>query len=240
MNRSSALTRLALVVLFLPHLAWTKGETLRIDIRGDGLETPIEITDPAITGLFDVWNGPGVTANGETYHMDPERQQGAFIDWPRGPAVTHPGGLRRLEVTFEVGQPRGDDTRPYVFLYELDTAMAHGYVYLPRWKNDLIWHGVEGTWFHASTRWDEIIGSILASNGVAGVAAADNVLGCTVGTGKVTSDGTIEFYRADGAGQHRTFFRFSPGNPEYRSVKTHLGDVMPEREAPVSCWPPRT
>ena len=62
-------------------------------------------------------------------------------------AAEKPPALQRVEVTFYVGEPgKLNIARKYVFAYEIDTA-ERGYIYLPRWKNSLISHGVEGNWF---------------------------------------------------------------------------------------------
>ena len=50
----------SLVILIIPATAWSKGATVKIEIEGNNLASPIEITDPNMVGQFNIWNGPGV------------------------------------------------------------------------------------------------------------------------------------------------------------------------------------
>lgn len=154
----------ALVAVFaLPVTAWSKGQTVKIEIRGDHLASPIEITAPNIVKSFNIWNGPGVRINNEPVHMDPNRQAGAFIDWPRGMVSERPAGLRRYEVSFHIeGRPPPHDR--YVVVYEFDPSTEGGYIYLPgrddehvRTNTFLISHGVEGNWFCSSSKWEKLV-----------------------------------------------------------------------------------
>src|SRR5437588_333976 len=98
MNRTLALA--LLVMLSIAETASAKGKTVRIEITGASLATPLRITDPDIVGSFSIWNGPGVTVNGQQVHLDPRYQDGMFIDWPKGQLAQAPTGLRRYEVSF--------------------------------------------------------------------------------------------------------------------------------------------
>ncbi len=103
-----AICVLALLVV-VAAVASAKGKTVKIEIRGDGLAVPIEIIDQRIVDRFTIWNGPGV----HTYtkgaldppaHLDPDKSQGRFVDWPKGIATGRPEGLRRFDVTFYLGR----------------------------------------------------------------------------------------------------------------------------------------
>ncbi len=151
--------------------AAAKGVLARIEVRGDTLPSPLEITDPAILARFSIWNGPGVSVNGQPVHLDPNRQEGMFIDWPKGQVTTRPPGLDSYEVTFHIyfagvirnsELPRAEH-RSYVVRYEIDPGSV-GYIYLPDhddgfggMNTSLIVHDVEGNWFHASEAWEELV-----------------------------------------------------------------------------------
>lgn len=244
MNRAAYLT--ATVLIFVASASWSKGQTLRIEIAGDGLREAIIIVDPEILGLFNIWNGPGVTVRGPdgvlypATHLDPDRSYGRFIDWPRGMATKRPSGLQRLEVTSFVGVPRRpDQERSYVFAYEVDTEESVGFVYLPLWKNDLIGHRVEGNWLYAARRWNEVIAPIVADRtGILRSPSARGDLSCIAGYGSLGQDGVIEFTLADDSGV-TSRWRYGPSTEGYENVRAHIGDVKPGEEMTVSCWPPR-
>jgi hypothetical protein len=239
---------LCISLLTVPSLAWSKGETIKIVIEGDDLLVPIEITDPEVVGQFSIWNGPGVGVRdplGEpdpSAYVEPEGSVGRFIDWPKGFANTHPRHLQRLEVTFFVGVPRETgNTRKFVFAYEIDWNNEDGYIFLPMWKNDLIWHGVELNWLHAHKRWNETIMPIVAQQSVEGSHLhGQSELNCTVGEGLLHADGTIEFQLLDEAGNRSSRWRYEKSTQWYEKVRDHIGDVTPEQEIPISCWPTRS
>jgi hypothetical protein len=158
--------------------ALSKGQTERIEISGAGLATPLEITDSAILGRFNIWNGPGVRAldaNGRPIPEDQERS-GAFIDWPRGVVSIQASTLQRYDVVFHQG---GRDYRHewhsrYVVRYACDPAKKGGYIYLPGPKDGedyrrnitsiyhSIEHAVEGNWFYSSAAWERLVRPLIA------------------------------------------------------------------------------
>ena len=100
---------ISLAILALPVVAWSKGETIQIDIDGADLTSPIEITDPAIVSKFNIWNGPGVSTSSygvpnPPAYLDPNRPAGRFIDWPEGIIKTRPENLDRYQVTFRIAR----------------------------------------------------------------------------------------------------------------------------------------
>ena len=237
------------LLLAVPLLAWSKGQTIKIVIEGDNLVAPIEISDPEIVGQFSIWNGPGVGGMHDptevpdlSEYVEPEGVVGRFIDWPKGFANNHPRRLQRLEVTFFVGVPlQPGDSRKFVFAYEIDWDHEAGYIFLPMWKNDLIWHGVEMNWFHAHKRWNETIMPIIAQHSVeVSQQHGQGELHCTVGEGSLHADGTIEFQLVDEAGNRSSHWRYEKSTQWYERVRDHIGDVTPEQEIPISCWPPRS
>jgi hypothetical protein len=154
-------TLASVVLLALPLVASAKGQIVRLIVHGADLSAALEIIDSEVVGSFDIWQGPGVQVNGKSVHLNRDDPGPAFIDWFNGASTERPTGLLRYEVTFVIdGRARGE----YVILYEFDPSVAGGYVYLPG-RGDahasenvgLIYHGVEGNWFHSSARWERLV-----------------------------------------------------------------------------------
>ena len=66
---------LLVAMLFVALQSSAKDAIDRIEIRGTGLESPIEITDRAIVSAFSIWIGPGVRVNGQPVHLDPDNTE---------------------------------------------------------------------------------------------------------------------------------------------------------------------
>jgi len=169
--RHAAVTFFALL-LSAPGIASAKAKTLRIEITGPGLSRPLLLSSPEIVQSFHIWNGPGVTVNGESFHLDRAHQHGHFIDWPRGIANDRAAGMQRFTITFHldaVRAPPYEDWSRYVVFYEFETSKTGGYIYLPLRKdthphiNSAIVHGVEGTWFFSTAAWEQHIRAAIAS-----------------------------------------------------------------------------
>ena len=233
----------ALLFVLCGATAWAKGPIVKIDIRGDGLAAPIEVTDTSLVGTFNIWNGPSVrfSVGGieqPPAYLDPDAQDGRFTDWPRGLATNRPAGLPRFEVTFYIETPR-DGLREYVLAYEADLSARQGYVYQPMWENNLIWHGVEGNWLNASKQWNDFALPLIAEHSSQQRAVQDREFRCG-GVGAMTADGTIaiQFFRD---GQKTEKFAYSPSDePHYAKVMAHVGEMRPGVEKTISCWPPRS
>lgn len=244
MRRAKIALVVCLSLLVASAAGWAKGRTIRIVIEGDGLTAPLEITDRRILDQFNIWNGPGVrtSINGIVQppaYLDRKQSAGRFIDWPRGTVAAKPTGLQRLEVAFYIGvTDRPDEAPKYVVAYEIDSLAKRGYIYLPRWKNSLISHGVEGNWFHASGQWDEVVIPIIAEH--SSEQPRRKHLNCTVGRGTVSGDGTIEFALLDEHGNELSHWRYDSSVPGHQSVKNHIGPVEQGTEFDISCWPPRS
>jgi hypothetical protein len=147
---------IGLIVLLAP-LAFGagKGETLRIVIKGEALATPIVLSDPAVVSRFNVGTGPGANLGD---------RPGLIIDWPKGVADP-PKGLRMFEVSFVTAR-----TAPstYIVQYGIDPATKRSYVFLPadcdapyRDNVHLIYHGVEGSWYHTWSEWEKVARPLL-------------------------------------------------------------------------------
>lgn len=239
--------RMAVVIgssLLALSVADAKGPITRILIEGDYLPAPIEITDASILDKFSVWDGPGVgmrdfsVAPDLSEYVDNREPNGRFVDWPKGFADSRPDYLQRLEVTLFVGVPqRPDRTRKFVFAYEVDWDAGRGFIYLPRWKNDLIWHGVELNWLHAHARWDQAIMPIIETHTDSVTGRRD--LACTVGRGSLHADGTIEFDLIDENGVKRSRWTYDRTTSSYENVRALIGDAQPWEEIGIPCWPAR-
>jgi hypothetical protein len=167
---------ISLAILALPILAWSKGETIQIDIDGSDLASPIEITDPAITSKFNIWNGPGVSTSSygvpnPPAYLDPNQPTGRFIDRPEGIVETRSESLDRYQITFQISS-RGNaphSIQSYRVMYEIGPDSNHGYIYLPdfsdpNYRNGLIYYGVEGNWFYSSASWEALVRPIIESS----------------------------------------------------------------------------
>ena len=165
----------SLLILIVPVTAWSKGEIIKIEIEGNSLSSPIEITDPDIVRQFSIWTGPGVSSRGPggvpnpPAYLNPDLSAGRFIDWPKGMVAERPAGLQRYEISFYIGsrEPETKVQGSYVVTYGFDPSTEHGYVYLPTgrervWNTTFmntafIYHGVEGNWFHSSNKWESLV-----------------------------------------------------------------------------------
>lgn len=152
---------LASLLLAVPALSAGPMETVRITISGGNLRMPVEITDPALTGIFKVYAGPGNFKRLPDGTRQPiDVPQGFIVDWSRG-TVTPPGGTSATyTVSFTTSRP---GRNIYTVRYLVDSATGHGYVYLPGKDEegyaDNVWmivRGVEGHWFRAWSQWEEL------------------------------------------------------------------------------------
>jgi hypothetical protein len=171
MRITLAVVLVLLVTLSLPALLFAKGDVVCITIKGADLKTPIVITDPNVLMGFPVGTGPGTSSSVPGFNPN---APGFIIDWPHGPIGKPPKGLQRYEVSFYAKWP--NERLIYVVFWEYDPRSRQGYVYLPgkadewyRLNVSTIFHGVEGRWFRAWRKWDN-----MASPLIAGAKAADS------------------------------------------------------------------
>ena len=152
--RISNIIYVALLLIFAQSVD-AKGKTSMIELSGKSLSSTLAISDASIIDKFNIWNGPGVftTTRGipdPPAYLDPEKAEGRFIDWPKGMVAKPPKPLITFDVNFYLeGYPK---SRSYRFVYAFDPGERNGYIYLPACcTNNLIAHGVEGNWFHATS-----------------------------------------------------------------------------------------
>lgn len=141
--------------------AW--GPVFAIELRGDGLEQPIEITDPSILEQLSFWVGPGT---GMTDFMRADGSEKSIVKWDSGVVTRRPVRLQRVEVKFRVGwSPESTDA--FFVLYEMEPGSSAGYIYHPA-TNYIVAHVNKGAWRNASDRWNRIIGPIIEKHTTAG------------------------------------------------------------------------
>ena len=139
------------------------GPTFAIELRGDGLEHPIEITDPSILEKLSFWVGPGTNMR---EFMRPDGSEKSIANWEAGVVTDRPSGLQRVEVKFRVGWTP-ESTKAFFVFYEMEPGSSTAYIYHPV-ANDIVAHVREGAWRYASDRWNEMIGPIVDEHTTAG------------------------------------------------------------------------
>jgi hypothetical protein len=141
-----------LTFLGMPEAASAKARTVKIMISGGGLTSPIEVTDPRILDISNVWAGQ-------------------FLDRSRGTATEPPRGLQRYEVSFYIKITENDVRKRYVLYYFPNPAAEPGYIYLPG-KGETsyslnVWAILrdeqDGKWNYASPAWEDLIRPTIAS-----------------------------------------------------------------------------
>jgi hypothetical protein len=159
----------AYVVCLLISAAGALGgpmDTVQITITGGKLTRPVVIMDEAVLGQIKVWAGPGNFRREAGVDIPIPFPQGFIVDWSRGPAEPPVGG-RVYQASFRT-------TRPARNVYRVTYVIGaddNGYVYLPG-KGEgeyadntfMILRGVEGNWFHAWSKWEEIARPLIANS----------------------------------------------------------------------------
>jgi hypothetical protein len=108
-----------LIFLGMPEAALAKASTVKIMISGGGLTSAIEVTDPRILDISNVWGGQ-------------------FLDRSRGPATEPPRGLQRYEVSFYIKITENDVRKRYVLYYCPNPAAEAGLHLLTGQRRDLV------------------------------------------------------------------------------------------------------
>ena len=157
-------------LILLPMLADAKCQTSRIVAVGDAYPPGVQITDPDVAGRFNIWNGPRVRVNGEAVHLDPDLQDGRFIDWSSGPLHDRPDGVVLFMVSFFCFFDGGDSQEQQIYIvdYLFSPGTDGGHIFLPgrgdaryRRNTSSIVHGVEGSWFRSTRAWEDTIRPLL-------------------------------------------------------------------------------
>jgi|SRR5271165_2435705 len=143
----------AFLLIFLgkPEAASAKSPTVKIMISGGGLTSAIEVTDPRILDISNVWTG-------------------RILDRSRGTAKEPPRGLQRYEVSFYIKIADNEVRKKYVLYYYPNPATEPGYIYLPGKEEDwyslnvgaIVRDGQDGKWNYASPAWEDLIKPVIA------------------------------------------------------------------------------
>lgn len=165
--RVAILVAALLALPAVPHIAAAKGETARIEV-GKGRRTLVTLGEES-AGQFTIWSGPGTSAGpaGQPgVETVPERD---FADWRAG-AVEPPRRLRVYQVRFycaalgETPKESVPSSQCYGVRYGVDRDSGQGYIQIPPegdrdfpGNTRTIYRGVEGRWFRASARWEELV-----------------------------------------------------------------------------------
>jgi len=122
-------------------------ETAKLTVSGPGFPRPLEIVDPAVLALSNVFSGTFIGGAA----TEPDRS------WPR------------YTVVFDVQHRNGVEAAAYVVHYVRDAATGRGFIYLPgrgdpRYRRNI--HTIlrtdqDGTWRHASPAWSQAIAARL-------------------------------------------------------------------------------
>jgi hypothetical protein len=158
---------IAVILLVLPMLCAAKSDTARIEIS-KGRRALVTLEGPETAGAFTIWNGP-LTQAGVEGDMRPTGPGPMdFFDWQAG-AVEPPRGVKALTVRFycaaRAETPREQATSHlcYGVRYVPDPYGKGGYIQIPALRdrqfpmNTAIAHGVEGSWFRSTKRWEEVV-----------------------------------------------------------------------------------
>jgi len=145
-----------------------KSQVTRIEVSllsATGGKAPLVSIEAPAAGEFTVWSGPGtgITSNGET-RVD--YNDGDIADWKRG-AVKAPsqGPIYNVAFLCEACEPAREETwRCYGVRYAHGKRGAPGLIQIPaagdpEFPGNLktIYRGVEGQWFRASPKWEEVV-----------------------------------------------------------------------------------
>ena len=147
-NASFALAVLLALASIAP-LAHAKSATCKIVIEGGSLSQPLEITDPQILNLSNVW-------------------MGTFFDVSHDPVPEAPRGIGPYQISFYV-KWGGEVQRKYVVYYH-PRLSDPGYIYLPgsgdTWQflnwGTVVRRGEDGKWHYALTEWEKLVKPLIA------------------------------------------------------------------------------
>ena len=147
-----ALSKLAvlLVLLGTPIATWAKSPTTEITLSGGGLGRVVEVTDPKLLAMSNVWLGQ-------------------FLDPSRSPLNEGPPGLKAYEVSFYVKLAENDVRKMYVAYYYPNVGSEQGLIYLPDkgavWELNIgtIIRGGQGKWNYVLPAWEALIKPVIAN-----------------------------------------------------------------------------
>jgi hypothetical protein len=139
-----------------------KSQVTRIEvIRG---KAPLVTIEAPVAGEFTIWTGPGTVSTGGDAQKS--THEGDIADWAHG-AVKAPsrGPVYNVAFLCEACEPaRKDEWRCYGVRYAPGKRGAPGLIQIPEAGDpefplnlQTIYRGVEGQWFRASPKWEEVV-----------------------------------------------------------------------------------
>jgi hypothetical protein len=148
----TALVTVLLILVAMPRPVWAKSPTAKITISGGALTSEVEVTDPRILDISNIWAGK-------------------FLDTSEGAVKEPPRGLRTYEVWFYIKVADNSIRRRYVVYYSPNPATGRGCIYLPGqgepWSDfnasAILRDGKDGKWNYASPAWEELIKPVIAA-----------------------------------------------------------------------------
>ena len=163
----------SLLIVFTTINVFAKGTTTKVIITSPELQSPMEISDPAVLKNFNVWSGPGTFFSNGVEGTEVEGKEGFIIDWVSGVVTELPNGLRQFQLSFYVrhaNRPFSEQTDQlaYIVSYAVDSATGQGYVYLPGKADEAyglnvkaIYRECEGNWFRATAQWQSAFRNVV-------------------------------------------------------------------------------
>jgi hypothetical protein len=155
-------------LLSLPVIGNAKGETVRIEIT-QGSRSVLVLAGPQSAGQFTIWSGPGTSWSTPDGRSGMSTSPRDYADWAAG-AVDPPGKLTVYQVRFHCATPKwraaelGSTQLCYGVRYAVDSKTGQGYFQIPPqddkefpFGDQKIARGVEGSWYRASARWEELV-----------------------------------------------------------------------------------
>jgi hypothetical protein len=158
--------KVALVILgssLASGVCAAKSHVTRIEVlRG---KAPLVSIEAPVAGEFTIWSGPGTggTAGDETGNP---RSDGDIADWRQGAVQAPPKGpVYKVMFLCEACEPAREDAwRCYGVRYAPGGNGAPGLIQIPEAGDpdfplnlQTIYRGVEGQWFRASAKWEELV-----------------------------------------------------------------------------------
>jgi len=160
-------TSIVVVLLLMPAISMAKSETARIEIL-HGKRPFLVLSGADTAGQFTIWSGPGASVTAADGTVSTPVHPGDIADWEAG-AVQIPRDVKVYKVRFycAAGDAPAREDAPTHLCYGVRYAIApdgQAFIQIPaaddrefRGNTQSIYRGVEGSWFRASLRWEELV-----------------------------------------------------------------------------------
>jgi len=160
-------TSIVAVLLLMSAIASAKSETARIEIL-HGKRPFLVLTGTETAGQFTIWSGPGASITAADGTVSTPLHPGDIANWEAG-AVQIPRDVKVYKVRFycAAGDAPAREDGPTHLCYGVRYAIApdgQAFIQIPaaddkefKGNTQSIYRGVEGSWFRASARWEELV-----------------------------------------------------------------------------------